>query len=188
MNSRLRMKAGAGAMILLLAVIFAPTIAGAFGPGEGGPKKGFAAKGKSRPALGLWRNPGLVQELGLTAEQVKQVREADFAFREKHLGLKAQLESLKLQMDRAISQEIDNDAAVLSLAEKISQVKGRMFFQKVESRLALRKILTPDQIEKLKIRAMKKNKHGRKVGRERMAGRRSLERSDAGTLSGTSTR
>ena len=78
MNSRLRMKAGAGAMILLLAVIFAPTIAGAFGPGEGGPKKGFAAKDKSRPALGLWRNPGLVQELGLTAEQVKQVREADF--------------------------------------------------------------------------------------------------------------
>ena len=104
MSSKLR-KIGTGGMVLLIAVCFIPAIAGAFVPGDGRQDKGIDRKGLHRSALGIWRNPQMVQKLELTPEQVKKVREADFTFREKQLPLKAQLESLRLQMEKAFSDE-----------------------------------------------------------------------------------
>ncbi len=125
MNSKLSKKFGTGVMVLLITVCFIPAMAGAFAAGDGRQDKGFDRKDHHRPALGIWRNPQMVQELELTTEQVKQLRDADFTFREKRLALKAQLDSLRLQMDKAFSDDIVDDTAILSLAEKISDVKGK---------------------------------------------------------------
>ena len=128
MNSKLSKKLGTGVVVLLITVCFIPAMAGAFAPGDGKHDKGFDRKDRHRPALGIWRDPQMVQKLGLTAEQVKQVRDADFTFREKKLELKAQLDSLRLQMDKAFSDDVVDDTAVLSLAEKVSDVKGKIVY------------------------------------------------------------
>ena len=101
MNGKHRKTIGSGMAILLVTVTicFIPAIASAFPSGEemrGGPGD---KKGHRRPVLGIWRNPQLVQELGLTDEQVKQVRDTDFAFREKHLALRARLDDMVLGGD-----------------------------------------------------------------------------------------
>ena len=74
MNSKLSKKFGTGVMVLLITVCFIPAMAGAFVAGDGRQDKGFDGKGHRRPALGIWRDPQMVQELELTTEQVKQLR------------------------------------------------------------------------------------------------------------------
>jgi len=174
MNSRFSKRLGAGVMVLLTAVCFIPAVAGAAASGDGRQDRGFGGKGCHRPALGLWRDPQMVQELNLTEDQVKQVRDADFTFREKRLALKAQLQGLRLEMEKAFSDNPIDDAAVLSTAEKISDVRGKLFLQAIESRLSVRKLLNADQIKKLRLHAMQQKGPGHK----RFHRRQRMERLD----------
>mgnify|MGYP003702811113 CR=1 FL=1 len=176
MNSKLSKKFGMIAIILLISVCFIPAIAGAFAPEDGKQDKEFDRKDHHRPALGIWRDPQMIQELELTKEQVKQLRDADFAFREKRLALKAQLDSLRLQMDKAFSDDVVDDTALLTLAEKISDVKGKMFIQTIETRLAVGKLLNADQIKKLKLYDMYPKKQRRGSGKKQISDSRSIEK------------
>ncbi len=178
MKTKLSKNIAPGVIVLLLTVCCIPAIAGAFAPGDGRQDKGFDRKDHRRPALGIWRDPQMVQKLGLTTEQVKQLRDADFTFREKRLALKGQLDSVHLKMDKAFSDDIVDDAVVLALAEKISDVKGKMFVQKIEARLAVGKILNADQIKKLKLYDMHQKKQGRRQSEKHISGPLSVERPD----------
>jgi len=178
MNSKLGKKISTGVMALLITVCFIPAMAGASSPGDQRQDKGFNMKGHHRSAMGIWRNTQIVQKLGLTSEQVKKVRDADFAFCEKSLVLKAQLDSFRLQMDKSFSNDVVDDTAVLSLAQKISDVEGKLFVQKVESRLALGKILNADQIKKLKLYDMHQKRKDRRQGEKHIFGHHSVERTD----------
>ncbi len=176
MNSKLSKKIGIGLMALLITTCFIPAIAGAIAPGDGRQGNGFGRETHQRAALGVWRDPQMVQELDLTAEQVKQVRDADFAFREKRLALKSKLDSLRLQMNKASSEDVVDDTAVLKTAQKISELRGKLFIQEIESRLELGKILNTDQIKKLKLYAMQHKRQGLKQGQKHSNGRYSMEK------------
>jgi Spy/CpxP family protein refolding chaperone len=151
MNSNLRQKFFTGAMVLLVTVFFIPAFAGAFTPGQCKPDKGFGMKRHHESPLGIWQNPKMVQELGLTDEQAKGLREADFAHREKQLQLKSKLDGLHLEMEKLFSADPVNESDILQLAQKISELKGKLFVQRIESRLTVGKLLTSDQLKKLKI-------------------------------------
>jgi len=183
MNSKLGKKFGTGVIILLITVCFIPGMAGAAAPGDHWQGRGFDMNGHHRSALGIWRNQQMIQKLGLTAEQVKHLKDADFASREKRLALKAQLDGFRLQMDKSFSNDVVDDTAVLSLAQKISDVKGKLFVQKIESRLALGKILNADQIKKLKLYDMHQKRKDRRQGEKHIFGHHSVERTDDKTLS-----
>jgi Spy/CpxP family protein refolding chaperone len=176
MNRKFSKKISTGVMALLITVCFIPAIAGAFAPGDGRQDSGFHGKGHHRPALGIWRDSQMAQKLRLTQEQVKQIRDADFSFREKRLALKAQLDGLRLQMDKAFSEDIVDDTVVLSSAEKISGVEGKMFVQKIKARLALGKILNADQTKKLKLYGMNETRKGQRQGKKCIFQNRSIER------------
>jgi len=160
MDSNFSKKFGTIVMVFLIAVCFMPAAAGAASPGIGRHDNGFDGKGRDRSPLGIWRNPQMVQQLELTKEQVKQLRDADFTSREKHLALKAQLDRLRLQMNRAFSDDNVDNGSVRQLAKQMSDLQGKMFVQGVESRLTLRKILTADQIEKLRPLEMQMKRRG----------------------------
>ena len=168
MNSNLRQKFFTGAMVFLVMVFFIPTFAGAFTPGNCTPHKGFGMKRHHVSPLGIWRNPKMVQELGLTDEQVKGLREADFAHREKRLQLKSKLDGLHLQMEKLFSADPVNESDILQLAQKISDLKGKLFVRKIESRLAVGKLLTADQLKKLKMFYLHHHAtHGKMHGNEK---------------------
>lgn len=169
MNSKQIKKVGTGIIVLLISVSFIPALAGAFAL-EDGPEKGIHRKGHNRSPLGIWRNPQLVQELQLTDDHVKQIRDADFSFREKCLALKAQLDGFHLQIEKAFSDEKVDNAAVLSLAQKISDIKGKLFIQEIEARLVVGKILNKDQMEKLKLYKIEQKKQGWKYVKKRFSG------------------
>jgi len=151
MNSKWSKKFTTGVIVLLIMVCFIPVLALAGAPGDQRQGKGFDMKGHHGPFLGIWRNPQMVQNLEITENQIKLIRDTDFAFRENHLVLKAQLDRFHLQLDKAVSNDKIDDTAVLKIAQEISDVKGKLFVRNVESRLALGKILTADQIKKMNL-------------------------------------
>ncbi len=175
MNSRTK-KLGAGLIVLLTALCFIPAAAGAFTPGGGRQEKGFGGKGIHPPALGLWRNPQMVQELEMTEEQIKELKDTDFTSREKHLALRAQLDGLRLHMEKAFSGDAVDPATVLATAEKIADLKGKLYLQNIESRLALRKILTADQIKELRVYVMEHKRPRPGNGDKRIPSRHGMER------------
>jgi len=151
MNSNLRRKSFTGAMVLLVTVFVIPGFAGAFTQGQCRHEKGFGMKKHHMSPLGIWQNPKMVQELGLTDKQIQGLKEADFAHREKCLKLKSKLDALHLELEKLFTAESVDEAKVLEVAQKISDLKGKLFVQRTESRLTVVKLLTADQFGKLKM-------------------------------------
>lgn len=155
MSANIRKKIGTGIMAVLLAAALVPTVAEACRGGRGGRGGGqgmgmnCGMKGGGA-AFGIWQNPQAVQDLGLSAEQVKKLKEAEFASREKQLPLFNELDTLRLKMDQAFAAEPVDEKAVMELTEKISAVKAKMAAQRTEERLAMSKILSPEQMGKMK--------------------------------------
>ena len=186
MYSQLSKKISKGVIILLITACFIPPMAGAFTSGEGKHGKGIDRKGQHRSSLGIWRNPQTIQNLELTEAQVKELRDADFSYREKRLAAKAQVDSLRLQMDKVFSHDVVDDTAALQLAEEIAALKGKLFIQRVESRLVLGKILSADQLKKLQMDAIKSKKGGRR-GKHHISENDLIERPTKKSLSNVSS-
>jgi len=151
MKAKLGKTVGAGALVLMMTICFMPAMAGAFAPGGGTPGKDFGPHGHQPPALGIWRNPQVIEKLKLTEAQVKQIRDLDFSSREKILPLKAQIDACRLKMDKAISEDNVDQKIVLTQAKKIADLRGKIFIRKIEARLAFKEILTADQLNELKL-------------------------------------
>jgi len=147
-------------VIFFIAVGIVPAMAGPHGSSGAWQERGMSGKKHHRSALGIWRNPQLVQDLGLFEDQVSKLKDADFASREKRLGLEAQLETQRLQMDKVFSSDSVDSNAVRQHAKKIADIKGELFVQKIESRLTVGSILSADQVEKLRQLKMNQRNKG----------------------------
>jgi Spy/CpxP family protein refolding chaperone len=153
MKTRFNKKIATAVLAGLLTVSFLPMTANACrkGGGQGG---GCAMKGGQNGKhlnglLGIWRNTQLTQELGLTDEQTNKLKNTDFATREKHQALRAEMNSLRLKMEQAFSQEKVDEDAVRNLTKKIAELKGKMIEQRTETRLFVKNLLTPEQLDKV---------------------------------------
>jgi Spy/CpxP family protein refolding chaperone len=173
MKIKLTPKAARGIVVALAAVSLlvmgiGPSVAGA-SPKSGAReyRSGKPWKRHHPPALCIWKDQQAITQLEITEEQVQQLREADFAAREKRLALKTQLSRLRLQLDKAFSQETPDKKAIRQLAEKVAGIKGQMFVQKTEERLDLGSILTTEQIKQL----ASKTRHGHRRGGSPCGGR-----------------
>ncbi len=135
--------------VVLLAIASLIPVLATARPGKGIRHEIHSRDFQTRSAVGVWNNPQIIKDLGLTDMQTKKLKDQNFAFRQKQLELATELNSLQLHMSKAFSEEsIDNDD-VLELAEKISVIRGKMYVQRIESHLAFRKVLNNDQLDKL---------------------------------------
>jgi len=166
MKSKLSPKINTSIIVFLITICFIPALVLAGTTKEQRQCNGFEMKGHHGPPLGIWRNPQMVQKLELTENQIKQIKDTDFIFREKHLVLKAQLDSSHLQLDKAFSNDRVDDTAVLKIAQAFSDIESKLFVQNVESRLALGKILTADQIKKMSLYDIQPKRKGPEHGGE----------------------
>ena len=140
-------------VLCVIAALALPATALAFhhGPGDDGFRNhGFGKSGGMRHgACGLWQNQKMVDALELSDAQVAKLREADFAMRAKAIDIHAERQRLELKLQQAFTADPLNDAQIMDLARQLADVNGQKTMQRVESRLALHKILTADQLKKL---------------------------------------
>ena len=88
------------------------------------------------------------------------------------MQLKSKLDALHLELKKLFAAESVDEAKVLQVAQKMSNLKGKLFVQRIESRLAVVKLLTADQVGKLKrFRSHDPAYHGKidKTGKHRKA-------------------
>jgi len=158
MKTRLNKKIATAVLAGLLTVSFLPMTANACRRGGGGQGQGGGCammKGGQNGkhfggALGVWKKTQAVKDLGLSTDQVSKLKDADFTAREKQLALRAEMDSLHLKMEQLFSADTVDEDAVRKLSKKIAAVKGQMIEQRTETKLTLNKLLTPEQIAKLK--------------------------------------
>jgi Spy/CpxP family protein refolding chaperone len=155
MKARLNKKITTAILAGLLTASLIPMTANACRRGGGqGQGSGCAMKGGQNGkhfggALGVWRNAQAVKDLGLSDDQVKKLKDADFAAREKYQTLRAEMDSLRLKMDQEFSEDKVNDDAVRELSKQVAAVKGKMIEQRTETRLIIRNLLTQEQLDKM---------------------------------------
>ena len=159
MNLKLNKTLGHFLIVLIITICLSPAMAESFPKESPRPGMNFDQTGHPPPPLGIWQNHKIVEKLELTKEQVSQLRDEDFSFREKALGLEAELGGLFLKMEKAFSDDIVDHGIVLKIAKNISDVKSKLFIQAIEERLMLEKLLNADQMEKLKLYIMDKKSH-----------------------------
>ncbi len=149
MYANQRQKLGALTIFLLITFFSGPAMAGSHAH-DGRHDEDLAGRA-SPSACGLWQHPEAVEKLGLTDKQITELKNADFAFRKQQLELKDQLGMLQLEMEQAFADKTPDEATVRELAGKMADVQGKLFIQRIESRLAAVRYLTADQL--LKFRA-----------------------------------
>ncbi|MCI5193806.1 MAG: hypothetical protein D3915_11890 [Candidatus Electrothrix sp. AU1_5] len=176
MITRLNKKIATAVLAGLLTASLIPMTANACRRGGGGQGQGqgggCAMKGGQNgkhfgKVLGVWRNTQAVKDLGLSDDQVKKLKDADFAAQEKYQTLRAEMDSLRLKMDQEFSEDKVNDDAVSKLSKQVAAVKGKMIEQRTETRLIIRNLLTPKQHDKLRTLRQNRRSAGQGNGMDR---------------------
>ena len=150
MKNKFRNRLITGLMLILASAFIIPVSATAF---QYGGEKHFKASHKRMNRFGLclniWRNPQIIKDLNLSNEQVEKIKRADFNMKEQNLTLRTKMDQLRLKMDRAYANDRTNDEKIMAIAKKIAKTREQNYLLSIESRLKLKKILTPEQIKKL---------------------------------------
>ena len=140
------------------------------GPGMGeGMGKGFGAPPMERAFhdghFGRWWNdPQMVQQLGITDQQKKQMDDIFLQHRLKLIDLNANLEKQETLLHPLIEADQPDEAKILSQIDAVAQARAEL--EKANARMLfdIRKTLTPDQWQKLK--AMREEHRPGKMNRD----------------------
>ncbi len=104
------------------------------------------------------RNPGrfnLLRELGLNQEQIQQVRLINRDAKPLRQAAAEYFKSAKRTLDLSIHADNYDEAKIQSNLREVIAAQGEMLKLKIQSELAVRKVLTPEQL--IKFREIRKS-------------------------------
>jgi Spy/CpxP family protein refolding chaperone len=99
------------------------------------------------PGFGAWR--GIVSYLGLSQEQVTKMRELRSRFRNETHDLRYDLAVKRLEMRKLFTDPKVDDATLLAKQKEVSSLRQKLMDTRAQMMIEGRKILTPEQIQKL---------------------------------------
>jgi len=116
------------------------------GPGMHGPKGCF--EGPQDPIVQMVNCPKFAEKVGLTEEQKAKIKEVAASSKESQKTLRRQLrDSMEKQADLLEAEKID-EAAVMAEIDKAFEVRKEMAKIQTKRIIAIKSILTPEQIAK----------------------------------------
>ena len=96
-----------------------------------------------------WTNPAMVQRLGLTADQQKQVDAVFQQNRVKLIDLNASLQKEEAILDPMLDADRPDESKVLVQIDRIAQARAELEKANARMLLGFRGVLNPDQWKKL---------------------------------------
>jgi len=102
-------------------------------------------KGRAHPSVSMMKD-----ELGLTDEQASQLRKLHNEQRRAAIRRRADLRIARMDLDELMNAASVDEKALSAKMKEIGDLEGAALKARVDSRLALRKVLTPDQLAKMK--------------------------------------
>ena len=97
----------------------------------------------------LFRSHELREKLGLTNDQVTKLRDLRFDSAKGVVGARANLQTKRLELQQLMSAEKPDRGAIDRKIDEISEARSALMKNRVDHQLAVREILTPEQLEKL---------------------------------------
>lgn len=159
---------------ILALVMASATLVAAQGPGAGkgtgrGMRMGGGSDGEMGPGQRLDR---LAARLELTEEQSKAIESIHQKNREKGTQLRKELMRLRNEAQGEMLKDNPSEKTVLSLNQKMGEIKTELKANRLKTRLAVREQLTPQQRDKMLMMGQRsrhsgegfKGHHGRKSG------------------------
>ena len=140
------------------------------GPGPGGPPpSGFGGPGgrdggretpppprasrppmeRSLPPGTWWRNPDMVQKLGIASDQQKKIEDVFQQHRLKLVDLDATVKKEEITLEPLMSEDSPDESKTLAQIDKVAQARAELEKANARFLFAIRRVLTPDQWKKL---------------------------------------
>jgi hypothetical protein len=146
----MRQRAIAGITLLILALMVAPAFAKNYkagsAQGKGGQKRSLAF---SPGPKALWQDAYMIEELGLSDDQIASLKKADFDFRERAIEHHSTMQKAQLKLDRTMTDMPKDGKAMRNAAQAVADAKSQGFMLQIENQISTRTILTLDQVLKL---------------------------------------
>ncbi|MBI4470009.1 MAG: Spy/CpxP family protein refolding chaperone [Acidobacteria bacterium] len=89
------------------------------------------------------------EKLGLNEEQEQRLRELELKTRKAAIQAGANLRSHRLELEQLLLAESPDRSAIDQKIKEMSEARSALMRNRIEHRLSLRGILTPEQLEKL---------------------------------------
>ena len=100
-----------------------------------------------------WTRPEMAQKLGLTADQTKKMDDIFQQFRLKLIDLNASVQKEQTIMEPLIGAEQPDETKIISQIDKVAQARAELEKANARMLLGIRRLLTPEQWNKLKAEA-----------------------------------
>ncbi|MDH5762536.1 MAG: Spy/CpxP family protein refolding chaperone [Nitrospinota bacterium] len=88
-------------------------------------------------------------KLELSAEQVQQIKDRQFAFQKQRVELMAQHEIAHLELDKLVHSGNVDEGAIRAVGDRLKQIKSQKIDSMIEGKIALLSILTDEQRKKI---------------------------------------
>jgi Spy/CpxP family protein refolding chaperone len=105
---------------------------------------------EQRPPLERVRRPNLLEELGLSREQIQQIRRINQARRPLMQEAQQRFREANRALDMAIYADSPNDADVQARMKDVQLAQAEVIKIRTQSEFAIRKVLTPEQLVKFR--------------------------------------
>jgi Spy/CpxP family protein refolding chaperone len=89
-----------------------------------------------------------MDKLNLTDDQNNSLKDIQYNFQKTVIGLRADMQSSRLELRHLMMQDKPDQNAIANLVDKIGETQKKLLKQRIDKRLAMKAVLTPDQFQK----------------------------------------
>lgn len=94
-------------------------------------------------------HPEIAEEIGLTEEQIKTLRDSMYEMKKQEIRLEAEKKLAAMEQARLLTESTIAEEAVMAAVEKTSKIAAELARLKVKQLLLVKKTLTPEDIKKI---------------------------------------
>jgi Spy/CpxP family protein refolding chaperone len=96
-----------------------------------------------------WKNPEMVERLGVTADQQKKMDDIFQQHRLKLIDVTAAVEREEVTLEPMMEADQPDEARIVAQIDKVAQARAELEKANARMLLGIRRVLTPDQWKKL---------------------------------------
>ena len=122
---------------------------GGMGRGMGMGPQGPMQRGMGR----WWKDPQMVEKLGVTADQQKKMDDIFQQHRLKLIDVTAAVEREEVTLEPMMAADQPDEARIVAQIDKVAQARAELEKANARMLLGIRRVLTPDQWKKLQAEA-----------------------------------
>lgn len=115
------------------------------------------------PPMEAAKNKRTLREIGLNDQQIEKIQDLRFKADRERIDIRSELDKAHLEMQQLLSVDKPNEAAVFNQIEKIGALEIRLKKNLFGSMLGARKLMTPEQWEKIESIWVEEHGKGRRL-------------------------